>query len=49
MAQDTPIRNPVTTWDSECCRKIMREVHTAPANSNTRQSHHRGLKEKAMA
>ena len=48
MAQAAPTRKPVTTCESECWRSIMRAVPTAPASISTKQSHHRGLKEKAM-
>ena len=40
---------PTTTCDSECCRRIMRLVPTAPESTITKQNHHIGLKVKIMA
>ena len=47
-AQTSPTKNPVTTCESECCRRIMRADPTIPARSITKDSHHIGLNEKAI-
>ena len=47
-AQISPTKNPATTCESECWRKIMRAVPTIPANINTKHSHHKGLNEKPI-
>ena len=43
-AATKPSKKPVVTCASECWRRIMRLVPTAPAMMSTRQSHHVGSK-----
>ena len=48
MAQANPTKKPATTCDKVCWRNIMRAVPTIPASNKTNDSHHIGLKAKAM-